>query len=110
MAGYSAILKSDSLGNATLLHTGKAGITMVHALNGAAANTYIQLFDATSAGAVSLGTTVPDLVYKMTTSDPVEAPGIPAGGIIFVNGIVAASTTTETGSTTAVSHLRLGIA
>jgi hypothetical protein len=45
-----------------------------------------------------------------TTSNPVEAVGIPDGGIIFVNGIVAAVTTTMTGSTTATAHLRLGIA
>ena len=78
----------------------------MHAINTAGAASYLQLFDAATAGAVTVGTTVPDVVIKMASSDPVTEP-MPGDGVEFHNGIVAAATTTATGNTGATVHARV---
>ncbi len=62
-----------------------------------AVTAYIQLFDIATAGAVTLGTTVPDVVLAIP---PFGAANLLDGtGINFANGIQVAATTTATGLT-----------
>lgn len=64
---------------------------------------YIQLFDAASASGITLGTTAP------AVSIAVPAVGVtdsfPTSGVAFQLGIVAAATTTATGSTAPTSNV-----
>lgn len=106
---FSQILSSNSLaGTATLLRSGRVAVSWTHAVNTTAAAAYVQLFDAAAASDVTLGTTVPTYVLKSAASDPSEG-ALPHNGLVFALGIVAASTTTATGSTGAAQHVRLGV-
>ena len=107
-----SLVKSDSLtGTALLIQTGGLILTAVHAINTTVADAYIQIFDAAAAADVTLGTTVPDWVVMsdfgvglVSVSD-----GLPTHGLSFRLGLVAASTTTPTGSTGATQHARFVI-
>ena len=68
----------------------------VFAYNGSNATAFIQLFDAAAAASVTVGTTAPVAVVGAATVTFMNAPF--TGGLRFVNGIVAAFTTTATGS------------
>lgn len=106
---FSQILSSNSLaGTATLLRSGRVALSWVHAINTAVAASYLQLYDAAAAADVTVGTTVPTYVLKSTASDPSEG-ALPHNGLVFALGVVAASTTTATGSTGATQHVRLGV-
>ena len=68
--------------------------------------TYVQMFD--SAGAISLGSTAPDWVFKIPASTAlmiqlangtVSTNIVAAGGIAFASGLQVACTTTANGST-----------
>ena len=72
-----------------------------HCLNQSSAAAYVQIFDAASAGAVTLGSTTPTLSFGIPA-----ATGFPGGGnlewsngIHFAKGIQVAATTTATGNT-----------
>jgi len=86
------------LTNSTVLVTaGMHNLYSVDFYNSNAFIAYVQIFDAASAAAVTLGTTAPKLSY------PVPAGGwwdknLADIGASFVNGIVAAATATSTGS------------
>lgn len=67
-------------------------------INGSAAAAYVQLFDAPTTGAVTLGTTTPDLEVLVPQASQVIVP-LPSDGVEFLNGIMVASTTTEMGAT-----------
>jgi hypothetical protein len=78
-------------------HAGQA--QAITCYNPAAAVTYVQLFDSATAGAVTLGTTVPVLTFGVPT---VGATTMSTGGdlgIKFFNGIQIAATATPTGNT-----------
>jgi len=66
-------------------------------LNTQAAAIFVQLFDAATAGAVTLGTTVPLLEFNVAASVPANPP-FPPGGVRFRTGCQIASTTTEGGA------------
>jgi len=86
----------------------RAGETLLFGysiLNATAAVAYVQLFDAATLGAVSLGTTVPTYVIGSVAS------GLSSRSLnkplYFANGLVIFSTTTATGSTGAAQHVSL---
>lgn len=65
-------------------------------LNGAAAVTWVQFFDAAALADVTLGTTTPIMAIPMVASGETHAVG---AEIAFTTGIVVFSTTTLTGNT-----------
>jgi hypothetical protein len=82
----------------TAVKSSAAGqLGMLHCSNGGASTAFVQVFDVATAGAVTLGTTVPDLSFEIP-------PGISSGyslplvGMQFSAGIQVAATTTATGS------------
>lgn len=109
MASTNLVTSNSLTGTATLIRTGQVFVNFLTAVNTTGSAAYIQLFDAAAAADVTLGTTVPTLVFKSAASDPMDPPHFPEDGVRFVNGVVAASTTTATGSTGASQHLRVGI-
>ena len=106
------LVKSNSLaGTALLVHGGPTIVVAIQAVNNTGGDAYIQLFDFAAASSVTLGTTISDWtvisdfgVGTLSTTD-----GLPTHGLLFKNGVVAASTTTATGLTGASQHLRLVI-
>lgn len=109
MYGATSV-KLDSLtGTATLAKSGRCVLVVCHAINTTAATAYTQLFDSATAAAVTPGTTIPLWVVRSAASDPSDGDGLPTLGLVFVNGIVACSTTTDIGATGAVQHVRVGI-
>ena len=109
MLPASQRVNANSLtGTATLIVGHRCVLTAVRALNTTAAAAYTQLFDAALAADVTLGTTLPDWAVRSDASDPSLGDGLPESGLVFVNGIVAASTTTLLGSTGAIQHVRFG--
>lgn len=111
MIGTSEIIKQDSVGNAVQV-TGCVGprtVNAINLINTTAAVLFLQLFDAAAAANVTLGTTTPTWETTVAASTCTSDAGIPAGGVKFSLGIVAACTTTTTGSTTAAGHIRLAI-
>jgi hypothetical protein len=110
MPGYSEVLSFNSLGATPVLAVGhKAVLMAARSVNLTAADAYVQIFDATSAGAVTVGTTIPTWVIQADANDPSVGDGLPTDGLVFDNGIVVASTTTSVGATTASQHVRIGI-
>lgn len=71
------------------------GLQIVN-MQGAAA--FIQVFDAASAGAVVLGTTLPDLEF-IIGANTASYSFLPPQGVAFSQGIVVAATTAEAGGT-----------
>lgn len=65
---------------------------------------YIQVFDVATAGAVTLGTTVADLVFGLPAGGAANIEI--ANGVAFANGIQVAATTTDTGSSAPASNVR----
>lgn len=65
--------------------------------NPSAATTYLQFFNAATAGAVTLGSTTPTFVMALAAGASANLIG--ACGIDFASGIQIAATTTATGST-----------
>lgn len=79
------------------ISTQESAIGKVHAINSSGATAYIQVFDAASTGAVTLGTTVPILQYVCATAASIT-DNMVAAGLHFASGIVVASTTAQTGN------------
>ncbi len=84
-----------------LLRAGLTDLWGWNIINKNAAIEFVQLFNAATAGAVTLGTTVPNYVIQLTT-------GVDVATVLNLNqdmrisfplGLVVACTTTETGST-----------
>lgn len=61
---------------------------------------YVQIFDAATIAAVTLGTTVPKWSIALAALEKANLAGL---NLSFASGIVIAGTTTSTGSTTAVT-------
>ena len=110
MPYYAQTVSSDSLAATATLLVGKAAALLdFHGINTTASLAYIQLFDAVAAANVTVGTTVPRRVLTVPASGS-ASDTLPAEGLKFDLGIVAASTTTTTGNTGATTHLRIGVA
>ena len=104
------IISSNSMGAIAVLIQGTAcTLVAVRAINTTAADAYVQLFDAALAADVTVGTTVPSWAIQSDANDPSIGDGLPTNGIVFRNGIVAASTTTSTGNTGATQHVKFVI-
>jgi hypothetical protein len=88
-----------NLGAATLVLAGANTLYGIEGTNTLAAITWLQVFDASSAGSVTLGTTVPVFETNMAANTGVARPVLGPVGIKFTNGIVIAATTTEFGNT-----------
>ena len=71
--------------------------------NNTVADCFIQLFDAATIGAVTVGTTAPNFTFKVPASGAMgkDATEIPIH--FFAKGCVVAVTTTRTGSTAPAS-------
>lgn len=94
----------DSAGDVLVAH--KCTLRSVNAINKTAAVAHVALFDAAATASVTLGTTNPRWVVTMPASQAVTEL---VGDLIFENGIVAYSTTTIDGTTSAATKVRLGI-
>jgi hypothetical protein len=108
--GASVISTLDVGGTVILVKTGPIQVVAIRAFQTAlAADAYLQLFDAATAGAVTLGTTKPTWVV-MTDFGAGEVSGgdgLPTHGLIFRLGLVIASTTTATGLTANIQQVRI---
>lgn len=103
---YTWVTK-DSLGATPVLLVGyKVYVHVVEAINTTASQAYLQLFDAATTDAVTVGTTIPTYVLKSLASDPALDK---LHETVFSKGIVAASTTTALGNTGATQHVRIGV-
>lgn len=86
------------MGAVAAVKTSQAGIlTRAAVVNAQAVAGFLQLFDVATAGAVTLGTTVPNWEFGFAASVSVDVP-LPIGGLKFRNGLQAASTTGEKGA------------
>ena len=103
--GASSYAATGGTGNALLTATpvavkGSAGSLFgVDFTNTGISAAYVQIFNAATAGAVTLGTTVPKLVFWVPAGGAWEEKFCAGGEIAFSAGIVVAATTTPTGST-----------
>lgn len=94
----------------TAVKSSSAGrLGAIYCYNSNASVAYIQIFDAATPAAVTLGTTVPKLSLGVPT---VQSSGLgPAVlGITFVNGIQVAVTTTATGNSATASGMDCNVA
>jgi hypothetical protein len=89
----------NNLTGLTSVTSGQTKLGTIYCYNSAGAVGYIQLFDANSPSAVTLGTTKPKLSLGIPTA---QASGLDQSsvGIAFQSGLVVAATTTATGATT----------
>lgn len=87
-----------------LVRSGQGTITGLIVNNPNASEAFLQIFDAASTGAVTLGTTVCDEPIKIPASGSITLWGTEVK-TYFDNGLVIAATTTEGGSTAPASAL-----
>jgi hypothetical protein len=101
MAGGASYMLFNPLTNTvvSLISNRLATFKGLYALAAAAAQ-FIQVFDAATPGAVTLGTTSPNLILTIpVVANPVIIPfPIPPEGLAFTNGIQLACTLTATGA------------
>lgn len=112
MPDSSGLLKANSLaGTLTVISSVPCIVTAIRAANTTVADAYVQLFDAAVTTGITLGTTIADwwVLTDFGAGDISVGDGLPTGGLTFTRGVVAASTTTATGSTGATQHVRIGI-
>jgi hypothetical protein len=100
MVDSQPVLLAGLTSTPVLAHAGASRVGIVYCYNGSGAVAYIQLFDSATAGAVTVGTTTPKLSLGIPTT-LASGTGPAVIGVAFYKGIVAASTTTATGSSTA---------
>lgn len=108
MTSSRTLWAATSDGTVRLASKGATQLCDLQLLNGVAAITYLQLFNAQSAADVTLGTTVPDKVLVVPASvgvfftfpNPAEFP----------RGLCYATTTTSTGSTGAACSISFDLA
>lgn len=112
MDASSLVKYADLAGTATLIRGGPCVLTAarIHTET-AAADVYLQLFDAASTSGITLGTTQPDWVIMLDsgTGTVSGGDGLPSSGLAIRNGLVGACTTTATGSTGSTAQVRLAI-
>ena len=83
-------------GVSTLIGGGSVSLKSISLSNPSNAVAYFQFFDAATAGAVTLGTTVPTFWIAVPTVNAVNLEFGPVG-YVFKSGMVVAVTTTPTG-------------
>ena len=105
------IVSADSVDDSPLIlmQAGETTITAIRVINTTAAAAFVQLFDAAAITDVTLGTTAPTWAVESSADGVGLGDGVPEDGLVFKNGVVVGSTTTSTGSTAAVQHVRLVI-
>lgn len=90
----------------TQVQNAAASLYGLYAINTSAATAWIQCFDAANAGAVTLGTTSPDVEFYVLAGG--QGPFLPLGTPqAFSSGIFCASTTAEKGSSASASGVIL---
>jgi len=110
MPSYASAVERNSLGaTAQLVRSGKCVLNSVRSTNTTGAVAFVQIFDAAAAGDITVGSTIPRWVIEAEASGISAGDGLPEDGLLFENGIVAASTTTNLGNTGATQHVRFGI-
>lgn len=110
MPGAGLIKLTDVNATPQLAQAGPIQIVAVKAFQaGLGADAYVQLFDAASTSAVTVGTTKPDWVVltDFGAGETSGGDGLPTHGLIFRNGCVVASTTTSAGNTNATQQVRI---
>ncbi len=117
--GSFPIYDAAGTATATLLRGGYTTLNFVEVENRNTVPVYLQLFNAATAGAVTLGTTTPDQTRmipagaggspEVNTSRLIDTQDAP---MIFGSGLVYAITTTRSGSTAAANTcpINFGIA
>ena len=85
-----------------LVATGATLLYSIHLINGAAALTYLQCFNAAALVDVTLGTTVPTIAIPIIASAVLDIDL--SKPLLFPLGLVVFSTTTATGSTGATTN------
>jgi hypothetical protein len=71
---------------------------LVQIVNNQSVACFVQIFDAASGGAVTLGTTNPDMEFQVAGNQTNNYTAMGDSGTTFTSGIVIASTTLEKGS------------
>jgi hypothetical protein len=103
-------LKVAGAGAKTLVSGGPIRIVGATVSNASAAACFVQLFDASATGSVTLGTTVPDLEVQCgTVADVTAGPWAAPDGVMFTNGLVLASTTLQGGSVASAAGVNVTI-
>ena len=90
----TSLFKDTGSSNAAIVVKATAGtLYIIHVDNSgnAAAASYVKLYD--SAGAVTIGTTAPDWIFKVAGAYHGEVLVIP-GGVVFASGLQVATVTT----------------
>lgn len=99
-----AYLNAATTAAPVLVATGTRQLQQYNLSNPNATLVYVQIFDASSAASVTLGTTPPTLWFGIPANNGVtDGSFIPP--YVFVNGIVVAVTTTPTGNTAPASNV-----
>ncbi len=96
--GYTKYTFGGLVGTVQTVKGTAATLGGYYLFNGAATVCYLQVFDAATATAITLGTTVPDLSFGIPAGAAANIPAV-RPGISFSSGIKIASTTTRAGST-----------
>lgn len=97
--GWNQKLLNGLAGTVTAVKSSAAGqVSVLYCYNGSGALAYLQVFDAATAGSVTLGSTAPSSSWAVPNT---QAAGFAVSlvGVQFTNGIQVASTTTATGAT-----------
>ena len=106
-------LDSDSLTSVLrLIQRGPVHVAAIRAIATSTVTTHIQLYDSAASTTIVSGTTVPDWTVRCAASSPSDGDGLPTGGLLFENGLVALSSTLqvgETAQTVANAHLKICI-
>ena len=97
----SAIRVVNFEGAAVLVRAGRCTVTGMKFINEDSAVRFCQIFDASSAASVTVGTTEPYYVLVAGANGGDDAY---SGGLNFDNGIVVAGTTTPDGSVAAADN------
>lgn len=108
----SEIIKANNVTSPVLIKPGRCIITAARAfIDTAAADIFLQMFDAASASDVTLGTTLPDWVVTIdSAASPVSSgDGLSTNGDVFYKGLVIACTSTPIGAVTAAAHVRIAV-
>lgn len=98
--GWSPKLANGLSTTVTSVKNSAGELGSYHCLNQSGAVAYVQVFDAASAGAVTLGSTIPVLSFGLPAASSLPGGGNLewSNGIHFASGIQVAATTTATGS------------
>lgn len=93
-----------------MLAAGSRDIHYLHVINPNSLDSYVQLFDTATIGAITLGTTTPTLVFIIPAGGATSSGAWDTEspfGLHFKYGIAYAATTTATGSTAPSTALKI---